>query len=204
MALLIINSKTINYNFISLPSSHFAYEVPEENLSEAKDLFQEAWKRWFNGMNIYPTAKDLFFFFFRSHCISFKEIQGILKLVDCYSDGGAGLVLTSRRLINGRSEIVALMEAMGCANEHELASMIQAKGLVCKSFGEESGKGFSPFREEKEPIPGAEKMFVILLPPEENWLEILKNLLGHFLPNDFDWEAHVGFYAATLKTEPHK
>ena len=161
MALLIINSKTINYNFISLPSSHFAYEVPEENLSEAKDLFQEAWKRWFNGMNIYPTAKDLFETELRSHCISFKEIQGSLKLVDCYSDGGAGLVLTSRRLINGRSEI-------------------------------------------KEPIPGAEKMFVILLPPEENWLEILKNLLGHFLPNDFDWEAHVGFYAATLKTEPHK
>ena len=176
MALLIVNSFRFKDSEFS---SHLIYEVPEERLSEAKSLFQTAWEGWFNRMDVFPTAKEVFETELRSHCISFKEIQrSSMAFLNCHSDGGPGLVFTY------------------------LVSMIQAKGLDCRSYGEDFAKSFCPSREDKESISGVTNMFVILMPSGENYLEILKNVLGNYLPDDFDWDAHLGCYAATLCSSP--
>ena len=200
MALLIVNSFRFKDSEFS---SHLIYEVPEERLSEAKSLFQTAWEGWFNRMDVFPTAKEVFETELRSHCISFKEIQrSSMAFLNCHSDGGPGLVFTSQKAINGISEIKYLMKAMGLATDMDLVSMIQAKGLDCRSYGEDFAKSFCPSREDKESISGVTNMFVILMPSGENYLEILKNVLGNYLPDDFDWDAHLGCYAATLCSSP--
>lgn len=127
-----------------------------------------------------------------------------------YAEYGIGLVLTDNKLSNGKSEIDTLVEAFGCEDVYELAETKENDDHVWRFYNEEDeGKHFSPFADDKPFDEEPETMLVIVANrwykpfeaaytgPDEIRKEF-QDAVGKYLPEDFDWDAHIGEFSCTV------
>lgn len=119
---------------------------------------------------------------------------------------GIGLVFTSNRSIKGMNEIQFLKDAFHCA---DICNM-EDKGWKYYNNSKESGKGFFPFAEEKEYDEEPNEMLILWAKKQptpfkavypDGMKELRKEFqdaVGEYLPPDFDWNAHIGYFHTVI------
>jgi len=124
---------------------------------------------------------------------------------------GIGLVLTSSRKIGERDEIDYLVASMGYDDVYELIELGERDNWHVWRFydAEMEGKSFEPFADGKSYDEEPEEMLVIwasraLQPfsaaysgPDEIRKEF-QDIIGKYMPEDFDWDAHIGYFSCTI------
>ena len=123
-----------------------------------------------------------------------------------WAEYGIGLVLTSEEKIGDVDEIEYLLNKLGEEPE-DIEENHSDKHHLWRYYNEEwEGKTFHSFttHDSCEPkyalVIYAEKE---LKPFEavythEEIIKEFKDILGEFLPSDFDWDAHIGTFSCTI------
>ena len=131
-----------------------------------------------------------------------------MSMID-YAEYGIGFVLTDNDKINGKDAISYLVEKSGFEDVYELIESKEDDSHVWRFYDDEmGGKNFYPFLSNNSEEP--REMLVIfaknpLKPstpaypggPDEIRAEF-KDLLGNYLPNNFDYDAHIGEFNTTI------
>ena len=120
---------------------------------------------------------------------------------------GIGFAITG-----GNDGKPSLPEAMGLTGYGCLAAVLSNKGIACDYYDAEDAGGmtFEPFAGGEEKHVEPNEMFVIWAKKQPKPFEAaypggpdeireeFRELLGEYLPKDFDWDAHIGFCNATV------
>ena len=122
---------------------------------------------------------------------------------------GIGLVLTTENRIGEMDEIDYLMEKMDAEDPYELVESQENSDHVWRYYDNGfDGKSFHPFAKNassEEP----EEMLVIWAAkgfdpfraaysgPEEIRKEF-QDVIGKYMPEDFDWDAHIGEFSCCI------
>ena len=127
-----------------------------------------------------------------------------------WAEYGIGLVLTDRKLSNGKSEIDTIVEAFGCEDVFELTELKEDDEHLWRYYDDEmDGKCFSPFADGKSFDEEPETMLVIWAKrgykpfeaaytgPDEIRKEF-QDVIGKYMPEDFDWDAHIGEFSCSI------
>lgn len=127
-----------------------------------------------------------------------------------YAEYGIGLVLTDAELSNGKTEIDTLVQAFGVDDEFDLLEKMEDSDHVWRLYNDEmEGKHFTPFADGKYFNEEPEVMLVIWAEnayepfraaysgPEEIRKEF-QDIIGEYMPEDFDWDAHIGEFSCTI------
>ena len=122
-----------------------------------------------------------------------------------WAEYGLGFVLSDGK-INGQDETDYLLHAMNIENDYDFVEVMNKKKRVCRIYDDDcGGKRFVPVNggyKATEPdymlviwALNQPEPFAPVYPggPDEIRKEF-KDILGEYLPNDFDWDAHIGYF----------
>lgn len=123
---------------------------------------------------------------------------------------GIGLVLTDAKLTNGKTEIDTIVHALGVDNADELRMKMENSDHVWEFYdARKECKFFTSFADNKPFDEEPERMLVIRAKnvyepfraaysgPEEIRKEF-QDIIGKYMPEDFDWDAHIGEFSGTI------
>ena len=122
---------------------------------------------------------------------------------------GIGLVFTPEKNIGTKNEINFLTESMGFDDVYELVENMEESDHDWRFYDSEmDGMAFHPFDKAKESMEPSEMLVIwakkwmdpfraAYSGPDEIRNEF-KAFLGEYLPESFDWDAHIGEFSLSV------
>lgn len=127
-----------------------------------------------------------------------------------WSESGIGFVLTTEKSINEKSEIQFIVEALRYGSPRDMAWDMSESGCHYYDDNNADGKFFTPFDETKsfDAEPKEMLVFEAKKQPEpfktvypggiDEMRKEFQEIIGKYFPDGFDWDAHIGYFNASV------